>query len=79
MPETQETQTGSLDQEARLEKETATHSSILAWRISWPEELGGLQSIWGHKDRTEETKQQEVTAVTFGDWSEDVSKRICNA
>ena len=27
-----------------LEKGTATHSSILAWRISWTEELGGLQS-----------------------------------
>ena len=52
MPETQETWTGSLDQEAPLEKETATHSSILAWRISWPEEPGGPQSIWVTKSRT---------------------------
>ena len=29
---------------ADLEKEMATHSSILAWRIPWMEELGGLQS-----------------------------------
>ena len=29
-----------------LEKETATHSSILAWRIPWTEEPGGLQFIW---------------------------------
>ena len=28
-----------------LEKEMATHSSILAWRIPWTEELGGLQSM----------------------------------
>ena len=34
-----------LDQEDPLEKEMATHSSILAWRIPWTEELGGLQSM----------------------------------
>ena len=34
----------SLDWEDPLEKEMATHSSILAWRIPWIEELGGLQS-----------------------------------
>ena len=28
----------------------ATHSSILAWRIPWTEESGGLYSPWGHKD-----------------------------
>ena len=41
----QETQVQSLDQEDSLEKEMATHSSILAWRISWTEEPGGLQSM----------------------------------
>ena len=40
----QETQVCSLGQEDPLEKEMATHSSILAWRISWTEEPGGLQS-----------------------------------
>ena len=35
----------SLGQEDPLEKEMATHSSILAWRIPWTEELGGLQSM----------------------------------
>ena len=30
---------------AQLEKEKATHSSILAWKISWTEEPGGLQSM----------------------------------
>ena len=35
----------SLGQENPLEKEMATHSSILAWKIPWMEELGGLQSM----------------------------------
>ena len=39
-----ETQLRSLGQEDTLEKEMATHSSILAWRIPWTEEPGGLQS-----------------------------------
>ena len=38
-----ETQVRSLGGEDPLEKETATHSSILAWRIPWTEELCGLQ------------------------------------
>ena len=40
-----ETQVQSLDQEDPLEKGMATHSSILAWRILWTEEPGGLQSM----------------------------------
>ena len=46
----------SLGWEDLLEKEIATHSSILTWRIPWAEELGGLQSM-GHKesDMTEAT------------------------
>ena len=36
---------GDLSQEDPLEEEMATHSSILAWRIPWTEEPGGLQSI----------------------------------
>ena len=39
-----ETWVRSLGWEDPLEKEMATHSSILAWRIQWTEELGGLQS-----------------------------------
>ena len=39
-----ETWVQSLGQEDPLEKEMATHSSILAWRIPWTEEPGGLQS-----------------------------------
>ena len=41
----QETQVPSLGREGPLEKEMATHSSILAWRIPWTEEPGGLQSM----------------------------------
>ena len=40
-----ETQVPSLGQEDPLEKGMATHSSILAWRILWTEEPGGLQSM----------------------------------
>ena len=45
MQEMQETQIQSLGREDPLEKEMATHSSILAWRIPWTEEPGGLQSM----------------------------------
>ena len=45
MQETQETRVRSLGWEDPLEKETAIHSGILAWRIPWIEEPGGLQSI----------------------------------
>ena len=44
MQETQETQVLSLGQEDPLEDDVATHFSILAWRISWIEEPGGLWS-----------------------------------
>ena len=44
LPAVQETWVRSLGQEDLLEKEMATHSSILAWEIPWTEEPGGLQS-----------------------------------
>ena len=44
MLETQETRVQSLGQEDTLEEGMATHSSILAWKIPWTEEYGGLQS-----------------------------------
>ena len=47
----QETQVQSLDQEDPLEKEMATNTSILAWRIPWTEEPGGLQSIGSQRVR----------------------------
>ena len=45
LPAMQETQVQSLGWEDALKKEIATHSSILAWKIPWTEELGRLQSI----------------------------------
>ena len=54
----QETRLQSLDREDPLEKGMATHSSILAWRIPWTEEPGGLYSLQGCKesDTTEVTR-----------------------
>ena len=51
LPTMQETRAGSLGQEDSLEKEMATCSSILAWRISWTEESGGLQSMGSQRVR----------------------------
>ena len=45
MQEMQETRVQSLGQEDPLEEEIATHATILAWRIPWAEEAGGLQSM----------------------------------
>ena len=45
MHETQEIWLQFLDREDPLEKEMATHSSILAWEIPWTEDPGGLQSM----------------------------------
>ena len=45
LPAMQETQLCSLDWEDPLEKEMATHFSILAWNAPWTEEPGGLQSM----------------------------------
>ena len=55
----QETQVQPLVQEDPLEKEMATHSSILAWDIPWMEESGGLQSMGLQRVRYDSaTKQQ---------------------
>ena len=51
LPAVLETPVWSLGQEDPVEKETATHSSILAWRISWMEEPGRLQSMGSQRVR----------------------------
>ena len=51
LPAMRETQVQSLGQADLLEKEMATHSSILAWRIPWTEEHGGLQSMGSQRVR----------------------------
>ena len=45
LPAKQETRVHSLGQQGDLEKEMASHSKILAWRITWTEESGGLQAM----------------------------------
>ena len=62
-PAMQETQVQSLGQDP-LEKSMATHSSILAWRIPWTEEPGGLQSTC-HKESN--TIEQVTFTFTFGE------------
>ena len=51
----------SLGREDALEKEMATHASILAWEIPWTEEFGGLQSMGPQRGRHDwATKQQQI-------------------
>ena len=49
-PAMQETQVRSLGREDPLEKEMATHSNILAWRIPWTERSLAGYNPWGHKE-----------------------------
>ena len=52
LPAMQETCVQALGQEDPLEKEMATHYSILAWRIAWTEEPGELQSMVSRKSQS---------------------------
>ena len=52
MQEVQETQIQSLCWKDPLEEEMATHSTILAWKIQWAVEIGGLQSMGLQKSQT---------------------------
>ena len=54
----QETQVQSLVQEDSLEKEMATHSSVLAWETPWTEEPGGLQSMALQRGQTQLSDKQ---------------------
>ena len=56
LPAMQKTQVGSLDREDPLEKGMATHSRFLAWRITWTEDPGRLQSMGSQR-----VKQDWVT------------------
>ena len=56
LPAMQETWVRFLGPEDPLEKEMAIHSSILAWKIPWTEEPGGLQSMGSQRDTTEVNK-----------------------
>ena len=52
LPAVQEMQVRSLGLEDPLEEEMAIHSSILAWKVPWIEEPGGLQSMGKQKSQT---------------------------
>ena len=58
LPAKQETCVQSLDEEDPLEKEMATHSSILTWRMPWAEEPGELQSTGSQKNHKLAIKEQ---------------------
>ena len=53
MQETQKMQVQSLGQEDPMEKEMATHSSLLAWEMLWTEEPGGLLSLGSQRVRND--------------------------
>ena len=73
MRETQEMRIWSLSRGDPLEKETATHSSILAWKIPWTEKPGGLQSKGlqriGHNWATQHTHRVSNLSITLRVWN----------
>ena len=67
LPVMLETQVQSLDQEDPLEKGMSTHSSILAWRIPWTEEPGGLWSRGSQEsDMTERLNKHHNLSFGWG-------------
>ena len=60
---------GSLNQEDLLEKEMATHSSVLAWEIPWTEEPGGLQSMESQRVRYDLVTKQQQQEYVRGSWN----------
>ena len=92
MQETQETWIQSLNWEDGLEEGMATHSSILAWRIPWTEEPGGLQSMglqgvwhnWSNWARTHAQARLEWKRMRWGwacehgsVWDKAPGRRFC--
>ena len=74
----QETQVQSLGQEDPLEKEMATHSSILAWKIPGTEEPSGLPSVGSHRVGHDRSDLAAAAARGFPGGSE-VKASACNA
>ena len=75
MQETQEMQVWSLGQEDPLQKEMATHSSILAWKIPWTEEPGGLQSM-GSQSQTWLSDWTHTHTHTHTWYASDISIKL---
>ena len=83
LPAMRETWVRSLGWEDLLEKEMATHSRILAWRIQWREEPGGLQSMGSQESDTTKqlTHTQHVEYLQMPDFTCDPHqsvKEICS-
>ena len=81
LPVMRETQVRSLGREDPLEKEMATHSSILAWRIPWTEEPAGLYSPQGCKESDMTERLHYTTLHTLLNSGEDGQRKleyICN-
>ena len=89
LPTTQETQVQSLGREDLLEKEMATHSSILAWNIPWMEEPGGLQprgsqrqtwlsdfTPYGVEGETDYTAQEDLKSINSYNLGEGRTIRV---
>ena len=70
LPVMQETQVESLGQEDPLDKGMVTHSSILAWRIPWTEEPGGLQSKRVAQSQTQLSDSHSHTFMSSGSCEE---------
>ena len=66
MHETQEIRGVSLAWEDPLEEEMGTHSSVLAWKIPWTEEPGGLQSKGSQKSRMTEQLRTHSNSKSVG-------------
>ena len=62
LPAMQETQVWSLGREDALEKGMASHSSILAWRIPWTEEPGGLYTV--HRVAESDMTEQQILVAS---------------
>ena len=75
LPAIQETWVWSLGWEDSLEKGTATHFSILAWRIRWTEEPEVPYSPWGRK---ESDTTEQVTHTCIHSWGNQASEKVHN-
>ena len=75
LPATQETQVLSLGRDDPLEKGMATHSIILAWRIPWTEEPGGLHSPWESERVRHDLATKPPPPSSHGTPSDDIEPR----
>ena len=72
----QETHVQSLGREDPLEKEMATHSSLLAWKIAWTEEPGGLQSTGSQRVRHDWVTALAVVNIIYTKEWEEVDPNV---